>query len=152
MSTVSETATAPSTPADQRDSDSARAERVERHVDRIMAALAATPDEQQAGLTPEQVCDLPMDELLTRVNGRLDTIDTESDTFAGIDFAGFFGYIVDRGLSGITVYTAANATDAARDVYIRYLITQHLGLPTHLFPDVFQVTVFTGPNLDQVQA
>ncbi|WP_432170945.1 hypothetical protein [Streptomyces sp. 1222.5] len=115
MSTVSETATAPST------------------------------------LTPEQVCDLPMGELLARVSGNLDTIDTQAPKLAGFDWSGFFGYIVVRN-SGVTIYTPADATDAARDVYIRYLITQHLGLPTDLFPDVFEVTVFVGPNLDQVQA
>ncbi|MEU6098416.1 hypothetical protein [Streptomyces sp. NPDC047079] len=144
MSTVSETAMAPSTPADQRDSDSARAERIERHVDRVMAALAATPDEQHAGLTPEQVCDLPMDELLTRVNGRLDSTE--------INEPGFFGYITVTASGRITIYTPASLHDDIRDAAIRYLITTHLGLPTHLFPDVFRVTVFAGPNLDEVQS
>lgn len=102
-------------------------------------------------LTPEQVCDLPMSALLARVNGSLDTIDTQAAKLADFNWSGFFGYIVIRD-SGVTIYTPADATDVARDVYVRYLITQYLGLPTHLFPDVFEVTVFAGPNLDEVQA
>jgi hypothetical protein len=112
--------------------------------------LASTPADQP--LTCEQVCDLPMGELLALVNGSLGTIDTEARRYEGIDTARFLGYVVDRRRSGITVYTAKNASEAARDVYIRYLITQRLGLSTRLFPDIFEVTVFAGPNLDEVQA
>lgn len=111
----------------------------------------AIPAPRTSTLTPEQVCDIPMDELLAQVRGSLDTLDTRAPKFAGIDWSGFFGYIVVRN-SGVTIYTPADATDTARDVYIRYLITQYLGLPTDLFPDVFEVTVFVGPNLDQVRA
>ncbi|MFF4347567.1 hypothetical protein [Streptomyces sp. NPDC001530] len=109
------------------------------------------PTAQRHALTPDQVCDLPMDELLARVNGSLNTIDTEKALYAGLDTTRFLGYVVDRP-SGITVFTPDNATEAARDVAIRYLVTQHLGLPTHLFPDIFEVTVFTGSNLDEVPA
>ncbi|SED26017.1 hypothetical protein SAMN05216532_3980 [Streptomyces sp. 2231.1] len=121
----------------------------------IATATTASPTlpEQaiSASLTAEQVCDLPLNDLIAQVNARLDIIDTHAPNFAGIDCSGFFGYIVVRE-SGVTIYTPADATDVARDVYIRYLITQHLGLPTGLFPDVFEVTVFAGPNLDKVQA
>ncbi|MGW3024802.1 hypothetical protein [Streptomyces sp. NPDC001221] len=134
MSNLRTTAMAQSTSTDQRDSDSARAERIERHVARIMAALAATPDEQQVGLTPEQVIDLPMDELLTHVNGRLDTTE--------INEAGFFGYVTVTASGRITIYTPAGLDDDIRDAAIRYLITTHLGLSTHLLPDFLVATVF----------
>ncbi|MFE1748975.1 hypothetical protein ACFW88_00215 [Streptomyces anandii] len=116
------------------------------------APTATSPlGDQRDPLTPEMVCNLPMDDLLAQVNGSLDTIDVHSGRFDGIDTSRFFGYAVHR-QSGVTVYTAADATDEARDVYIRYLITQYLGLPTHLFPDIFEVTIFAGPNLAEVQA
>ncbi|MEV0639007.1 hypothetical protein AB0I77_29505 [Streptomyces sp. NPDC050619] len=108
------------------------------------------PTEQSNQLTPDMVCDLPMGELLARVNGRLDTIDTEAHRYEGIDTTRFLGYVVDRRLSGITVYTPANATEAARDISIRYLVTQYLGLPTDLFPDIFEVTVYTGADVEAV--
>lgn len=114
-------------------------------------AIQATPTAQRNKLTPDQVCDLPMGDLLAQVNGSLGTIDTDRAVYAGVDTARFLGYVVARP-SGVTVYTAKNATEAARDVYIRYLITQHLGLPTNLFPDIFEVTVYAGPNLNEVQA
>mgnify|MGYP001097060363 CR=1 FL=1 len=117
-------------------------------------APTASPaiDEQRHQLTPDMVCDLPMDELLARVNGRLDTIDVHSRNFEGIDPSRFIGYVVDRRSSGITVYTPVGAAEAARDIAIRYLVTKHLGLPDHLFPDIFEVTVFAGRNLNEVQA
>jgi hypothetical protein len=100
----------------------------------------STPTDQR--LTCEQVCDLPMDELLVQVDGSLGT--------TGINEPGFFGYVTVTRSNRITVYTPASLGDDTRDAAIRYLITQHLGLPTHLFPDVFQVTRFTIPG--EVQA
>jgi hypothetical protein len=85
-------------------------------------------------LTAAQVCDLPMDELLGQVNGSLDTTE--------IDEPKFLGYVTITGSGRITIYTPDSLGDDTRDAAIRYLITQHLGLPTHLFPDVFQVTRF----------
>ncbi|WP_371646449.1 hypothetical protein [Streptomyces mirabilis] len=107
------------------------------------AAMApSTPTAQRDQLTSAQVCDLPMDELLARVNGSLGS--------TGIDEPGFFGYVTVTASNRITVYTPASLGDATRDAAIRFLITQHLGLPTHLFPDVFEVTRFTIPG--EVQA
>jgi hypothetical protein len=93
-----------------------------------------------------------MGELLAQVHGRLDTIDTETHNFAGIDTTRFIGYVVARRISGITVYTARNASETARDLYVRYLITQALGLPTHLFPDVFEATVYSGASVEAALA
>lgn len=90
-------------------------------------------------LTPEQVCDLPMDELLAQVNGSLDTVDTEQYRREGINPDGFLGYTAVR-RSGVTVITAERMHEATRDVAIRFLITKYLGLPADLFPDVFQAT------------
>jgi hypothetical protein len=86
------------------------------------------------GLTCDQVCDWPMDDLLARVNGSLDTTD--------INEPKFFGYITVTASGRITIYTPTDTSDVTRDAAIRFLITTHLGLPTHLFPDVFQATVF----------
>lgn len=125
------------TPAlrDQRESEAARAECIDRWVAKTYAAISQpSPTDQRAGLTPEQVCDLPMDELLTRVNGRLDTTD--------IDEPKFFGYVTVTASGRITIYTPASLSDTVRDAAVRFLITTHLGLPTHLFPDVFEATVF----------
>lgn len=92
-----------------------------------------TPSTQ---LTPAQVCDLPMGDLLARVNGSL--------ADACFDEPNFFGYVTIRPSTGhITVHTPASLADDTRDGAIRFLITQHLGLPAHLFPDCLEVTRFT---------
>lgn len=88
----------------------------------------------RATLTPEQVCDLPLDELLARVNGSLDTTE--------INEPKFFGYTTVYASGRITIHIPTQASDLEREIAIRFLLTQHLGLPTHLFPDVLQVTVF----------
>ena len=88
-----------------------------------------------SGLTPAQVCDLPLEELLARVNASLDTTE--------IDGPKFLGYVTVTNSGRITIYTPGHLGDDTNDAAIRYLITQHLGLPTTLFPDVFQVTRFT---------
>lgn len=125
-----------STPTDQdrRENDPTQADRIERHVDRIMAAIAQpTASEQQAGLTPEQVCDMPMVELLAQVNATLDTTE--------INESGFFGYVTIHNSGRATIYLPSQASDLERDIATRYLITMHLGLPTDLFPGVLQATV-----------
>lgn len=99
--------------------------------------------------TPEQVCDLPLDVLLSELNVRLRTIDTDQPQFREFDFGLFFGYRVARA-SSVTIFTRQCATEAERDIAIRYLLTQHLGLPTHLFPAEMQHTVYIGPNHDEV--
>ncbi|MFJ9020768.1 hypothetical protein ACIRPU_12410 [Streptomyces sp. NPDC102259] len=88
-----------------------------------------------APLTPEQVCDLPMDELLARVNGVLDTTE--------INEPKFIGYVTVTASGRVTIHTPTKAHPDTRDGAIRFLITTHLELPTHLFPDVFQVTRFS---------
>jgi len=85
-------------------------------------------------LTAAQVCDLPMGDLLAQVNGSLDT--------TGINEPKFLGYVTITRSGRITIHTPDSLGDDTRDAAIRFLITQHLGLPTHLFPDVFQVTRF----------
>ena len=99
-------------------------------------APTASPatDEQRIQLTPEQVCDLPMDELLARVNGSLDTTE--------INEPKFFGYITVTASGHVTVYSPTGLSDVIRGPAIRFLVATHLGLPTHLFPDVFRATVF----------
>lgn len=87
-----------------------------------------------AELTPQQVCDLPMAVLLAQVNGSLDTTE--------INEPKFLGYVTITGSGRITIHTPDGLGDDTRDAAIRYLITQHLGLPADLFPDVFQVTRF----------
>jgi hypothetical protein len=99
------------------------------------ATAPSTPTDQH--LTCEQVCDLPMGELLARVNGSLDS--------TLIDEPKFLGYVTITASGRITVYTPASLGDDTRDAAIRFLITQHLDLPVHLFPDVFEVTRFTIP-------
>lgn len=96
------------------------------------------PIAQRHALTCEQVCDLPMGELLAQVNGSLDT--------TGINEPGFFGYVTVTASNRITVYTPASLGDDTRDAAIRFLVTQHLGLSVHLFPDVFEVTRFRIPS------
>ena len=86
-----------------------------------------------AALTPEQVCDLPLDELLAQVNATLDTTE--------INEPKFFGYITIHASGHATIYLPSQASDLERDIGARFLITMHLGLPTHLFPDVLQATV-----------
>jgi hypothetical protein len=73
-----------------------------------------------------------MDELLAQVNGSLDTTEISGPKF--------LGYVTITRSGRITIYTPASLAEDTRDAATRFLITQHLGLPTHLFPDVFQVT------------
>jgi len=95
----------------------------------------AIPAPSASTLTPEQVCDLPMAELLARVNGVLDTTE--------INEPKFIGYVTVTASGRVTIHTPTKASPDAREVAIRFLITTHLELPTHLFPDVFQVTRFS---------
>lgn len=97
------------------------------------ATAPSTPTDQH--LTCEQVCDLPMGELLAQVNGSLAP--------ACINEPGFLGYVTDTASGRITIHTPASLGDATRDAAIRFLITQHLDLPTHLFPKGFEVTRFS---------
>jgi hypothetical protein len=100
------------------------------------SATTATAPSTPIGpsLTCEQICDLPLELLLAQVNGGLDTTD--------IDEAKFLGYVTITRSGRITIHTPASLAEDTRDAAIRFLITQHLGLPTHLFPDAFQVTRF----------
>ncbi|WP_326786424.1 hypothetical protein [Streptomyces sp. NBC_00151] len=125
MNRVAATAMAPSTQTERRADLSTSVV-----VNGVQVPVARPADQ----LTAVQVCDLPMDELLARVNGSLDTTE--------IDGPKFLGYVTITGSGHITIYTPDSLGDDTRDAAIRYLITQHLGLPTHLFPDVFQVTRF----------
>jgi hypothetical protein len=97
--------------------------------------LTAGPADQ---LTSAQVCDLPMGELLARANGSLAP--------TGINEPGFFGYVTVTTSGRITIYSPTSLGDDTRDAAIRFLITQHLGLSVHLFPDVFEVTRFRIPS------
>ncbi|MFJ1808510.1 MULTISPECIES: hypothetical protein [unclassified Streptomyces] len=106
---------------------------------KVQLQTAAAP----ATLTPDQVCDLPMDELLARVNGRLDTTE--------INEPKFIGYVTVTASGRVTIHTPTKAHPDTRDGAIRFLITTHLELPTHLFPDVFQVTRFSIAG-DKVEA
>jgi hypothetical protein len=104
-----------------------------------MTAMAPSTPTPGQRLTCEQVCDLPMGELLALVNGSLAP--------SCIDEPGILGYVTITPRSGrIAVHTPASLDGAARDGAIRYLIAQHLNLPTHLFPDGFEVTRFTIPG------
>ena len=98
--------------------------------------------ESAAALTPEQVCDLPMGDLLAQVDVTLDTTE--------INEPGFFGYTTVHNSGRATIYLPSQASDLERDIATRYLITQYLGLPTHLFPGVLQVTVYDADG--EVQA
>lgn len=106
------------------------------------------PPEQaiSASLTPSQVCDLPMDELLdltdVRIGAPLDLANCER---AGLNTEGLFGYLAIREAETI-LHIRGDADEVAQDGYARYLITQYLGLPTHLFPDVLQHTVLDPPQ------
>ncbi|MGQ5580355.1 hypothetical protein [Streptomyces sp. ECR3.8] len=90
-------------------------------------ALASSP------LTPEQVCDLPMDDLLAQVNVQLAATE--------INEPGFFGYVAIHASGSSTIYLPSQAGDLERDIATRFLIATHLGLPTDLFPDVLKATV-----------
>lgn len=85
-------------------------------------------------LTAAQVCSLPMEELLDQVGAELDTTDITAN--------GFFGYVTVRKSGRITVHTPVGLDNDARDAAIRFFITKHLGLSSHLFPSVLQVSVF----------
>ncbi|GGS48047.1 hypothetical protein [Streptomyces violaceus] len=98
-----------------------------------MSKLPTTATAPSTPLTPEQVCDLPMGELLAQVNVALDTTE--------INEPGFFGYVTIQGSGRATIYLPSQASDLARDIATRFLITTRLGLPTDLFPDVLQATV-----------
>jgi len=103
-------------------------------------------------LTAEQVCDLPLPVLLARTNAKIGKpVDLSSDNFADVDTSYFFGYLVSRPKDA-TLHIRSDATEIAHDVYVRYLIAMHLGLPTDLFPPELSHTVFVGPNLDEVAA
>ena len=87
-----------------------------------------------ASLTPEQVCDLPMHDLLGRVNATLDSTE--------INEPKFFGYVVVYAAGRLVIYIPSKASELEREIAIRFLVTQSLGLPTHLFPDVLQATAY----------
>lgn len=105
-------------------------------VDGVQVAIAETATGAQ--LTASQVCSLPMDTLLTKVDAELDT--------TNITAHGFFGYVTITKAGHVTVYTPVDMDDDARDAAIRFLITQHLGLPTHHFPQGMTVTRLTLPT------
>lgn len=86
-----------------------------------------------SSLTAEQVCDLPISDLLARVDGELDTTE--------INETGFFGYVEAYTSGHFVIYLPSQAGESLRDMGIRYLVTVLLGLSTHLFPDVIQHTV-----------
>ncbi|MEU9065483.1 hypothetical protein AB0D60_01115 [Streptomyces sp. NPDC048306] len=92
-------------------------------------------------LSAAQVCSLPMEELLVQVGAELDTTDITAN--------GFFGYVTVRKSGRITVHTPVGLDDDARDAAIRFFITKHLGLSSHLFPSVLQVSVFDRESEDQ---
>jgi hypothetical protein len=103
-------------------------------------------------LTAAQVCDLPMGELLARTGAAIGlSLDFSDPVYDGVVTTPMFGYLVSR-KAGATLHIRSDATEDAHDIYVRYLLTQYLGLSTHLFPDVLQHTVFVGPNLDEAQA
>ncbi|MFE4701428.1 hypothetical protein ACFRIC_30640 [Streptomyces sp. NPDC056738] len=126
MNRVTTAAMAPSTPIEQNASLATSVA-----INGVQVPVARPADQ----LTADQVCDLPMGELLAQVNGSLDTTE--------IDGPKFLGYVTVTNSGHITIYTPGHLGDDTTDAAIRYLITQHLGLPTTLFPDVFQVTRFT---------
>ena len=78
-----------------------------------------------------------MDELLTQVDAELGT--------TNISAHGFFGYVTITEAGHVTVYTPTGIDDDVRDAAIRFLITQHLGLPTHALYGGMKVTRFTIP-------
>lgn len=118
----------------------------------LPTATVSSPTPTAQRLTPDQVCDLPMGDLLARTNVRIGVpIDLSNPDYIDADTDHFFGYLVDR-KSGVTLHIRSDATEVAHDVYVRYLITQHLGLPTHLFPAELQHTVFSGATAEAVQA
>ncbi|KDN73945.1 hypothetical protein DF19_41885 [Streptomyces olindensis] len=98
-----------------------------------MSNLASSTALPSTPLTPEQVCDLPMGELLARVNVAFDTTE--------INEPGFFGYVTIQNSGGATIYLPSQASSLQRDIATRFLIATRLGLPTDLFPDVLQATV-----------
>lgn len=105
-----------------------------------------------AGLTAEQVRRLPVADLLARTNTTIGaTLDLTDPVYDGVDTSTFFGYLAVRE-SGITLFLRDDATEEVQDVYIRYLLTVHLGFPMDHFPEILQHTVFVGPNLDEVKA
>ncbi|MEU1194958.1 hypothetical protein ABZ446_01885 [Streptomyces sp. NPDC005813] len=91
----------------------------------------ARPTDQ---LTPDQVRDLPMGDLLAQVNGRVGTTEIEEP--------GFFGYVKIYPSGRITICTPASLDAGLRDLAIRYLIAVHRDLSLDLFPDIFQATRF----------
>ncbi|MBL3670264.1 hypothetical protein JL475_30670 [Streptomyces sp. M2CJ-2] len=104
-------------------------------------AIQAIQTGQRNTLTEEQVCDLPMDELLAQVDVTLDTTE--------INEPGFFGYSTVHASGRATVYIPSQAGDLERDIATRFLVTKFLGLPTHLFPDVLQATVYDANGEEQ---
>lgn len=90
--------------------------------------------ENAAALTSTDVCSLPLDVLLPMVNARLDSTEINGD--------GFFGYATITRAGRLTIHTPDYLDDDGRDAAIRFLITKHLGLSSHLFPEMLQATVF----------
>ncbi|WP_284437147.1 hypothetical protein [Streptomyces sp. TUS-ST3] len=80
------------------------------------------------------MCSLPLDVLLPMVNARLAATE--------ISGKGFFGYATITRAGRLTIYTPDYLDDDGRDAAIRFLITKHLGLSSHLFPEMLQATVF----------
>lgn len=120
------------------------------HVNAVQVRVAESVT--GTSLTADQVCDLPMGELLAWTGAEIGlSLDFSDPVYDGVVTTPMFGYLVSR-KSGATLHIRKDATKDAHDIYVRYLLTQHLGLSTHLFPDVLQHTVFVGPNLDEAQS
>lgn len=103
-----------------------------------MAQAPSVPQGEQSvsGLTATQVCDLPLDELLSQLNSHI--VITE------INEPGFFGYVTVHTSGRFVIHLPSRASELKREVAIRYFVTVHLGLPTHHFPRIVQHTVFDG--------
>ncbi|MFF7949391.1 hypothetical protein [Streptomyces griseorubiginosus] len=99
-----------------------------------VSAVQVRTGESAADLTSTDVCSLPLDVLLPMVNARLDSTEISGD--------GFFGYVTITRAGRLTIYTPDYLDDDGRDAAIRFLITKHLGLSSHLFPEMLQATVF----------
>lgn len=101
----------------------------------VSQALCVPQTEQTvSGLTAEHVFDLPVKTLLAQTGGQLGTTE--------INEPGFFGYITVHTPGRFDLYLPSQAGDSLREMGTRYLLTVHLGLSTHLFPEVITHTVF----------
>ncbi|NED31978.1 hypothetical protein [Streptomyces sp. SID8499] len=97
--------------------------------------------------TVDQVCDLPLSELLPPLDAEVIDVD--------VNEPGFFGQLVEKRSGHMVLAMPSRQTSIVRDVAARMLIAAALGLEMSRFPSVMQTTVLrdngedSDPDMDE---